>query len=77
MATKTEDVEIVKIVTFSEIHLYHCLCEVRGFKIVRRSCRKKEEFNKKGVLKNFEKLTEKHLCLSPTQVFFLSNLRFF
>ena len=27
-------------------------------------------FSKKGVLENFAKLTEKHLCPSPTQVFY-------
>ena len=27
-------------------------------------------FNKKSVLENFAKLTEKHVCPSPTQVFY-------
>ena len=55
MPTRTKYVEIVNIVTFSENLLHHCLCESRGFKIVRSSYRRKEDFNKKGVLKNFEK----------------------
>ena len=33
MPTRTKSVEMRKIVSNSEIHLHHCLCESRGFKI--------------------------------------------
>ena len=33
MPAKTKIVEMSKIVSNSEIHLHHCLCESRGFKI--------------------------------------------
>ena len=38
--TRTESVEMSKIVTVSEIHLHHCLWESRGFKIGRSSHRR-------------------------------------
>ena len=33
MPTRTKNTEVSKIVSNSEIHLHHCLCESRGFKI--------------------------------------------
>ena len=57
-----------RIVSDSEIHLHHCVCESRGFKIGRSNHQRCSV--KKGVLENFEKLTEKHLCPSPTRVFY-------
>ena len=71
MPTRTESAEMNKIVTNSEIHLRHYLCQPRGFK----NKYPPEVFNKKGVLlntffiENFTKLTGKHLRPSPTQVF--------
>ena len=69
MPTRTKDAEMSKIVSNSDIHLHHCLCESWGFKI----CFKKQTpkvFSKKGVLENFGKLTEKELCPSPTLAFY-------
>ena len=37
MPTRTNSVEMNKIVTNSEIHLHYCLCESRGFKTGRSS----------------------------------------
>ena len=68
MLTRTKSAEMSKIVIDSEIHLHHCLCKPRGFKIGRSNQRKCSV--KKGVLENFAKLTEKHLCPSPTRVFY-------
>ena len=56
------------IVSNSEIHLHHCLCESRGFKIRKSNYRRCSV--KKGILENFAKLTEKDLCPSPTLVFY-------
>ena len=56
------------IVSNSESHLHHCLCESRGFKIGKSNQRRCSV--KKGVLENFGKLTEKDLCPSPTLAFY-------
>ena len=61
--TRTKTVEMNKIVTNLEIQLHHFLRESNWKKQPR------EMFNKEGFLENFEKLTGKHLCPSPTQVF--------
>ena len=55
MPTRTKSVEMNLIVTNSEINLHNCLCESRGFKIGRSSQRRSSI--KKGVLKNFAKVT--------------------
>ena len=65
--TTAINAEMNKIVTNSENHLRHCLCESRGFKIGRSSHRRCSI--KKVFLKIFAKKTGKHLCLS-TQVSF-------
>ena len=57
MPTKTKNAERNKFVSNSEIHLDHCLCESRGFKIAKKQ--PPEVFSKKTVLENFTKLTEK------------------
>ena len=49
MLTRTKIVEMSKVVSNSEIHVYHCLCESRGFKIGRskhRRCSVKKAFLK-------------------------------
>ena len=51
MPTRTKSVEMSKIVISSEIHLHHCLCESRGFKLGRsnhRRCLVKKMFLKFG-----------------------------
>ena len=40
MLTRTKSAEMNKIVTNSEIHFHHCLCESRGFKTGRSSQRR-------------------------------------
>ena len=40
MLIRTKSVEMNKIVTNSEIHLHHCLCESRGFETGRSSHRR-------------------------------------
>ena len=68
MPTRTKSVEINKILINSEIRLQHCLCETSCFKTGRNSywrCSIKKLFLKIV----FAKLTEKHLCPCPTQVF--------
>ena len=58
MPTRTKSVEMSKIVSNSEIHLHHCLCESRGFKIGRsnhRRCSVKKVFLK--ILQNCQKRT--------------------
>ena len=67
MPTRTKSVEINKILTNSEIRLHHCLCESSCFKTGRNSHRRCSI--KKLFLKILQKLTEKHLCPYPTQVF--------
>ena len=55
---RAKSVEMRKIVSNSEIHLHHCLCESRGFKIGRnnhRRCSKKKAFLK--ILQNWQKST--------------------
>ena len=61
MLTRTKNAEMSKRVSNSEIHLHHCLCESKGFE---------KKVQKKRVLENFAKLTEKTLCLNPTLVFY-------
>ena len=49
MTTRTKNAEMSKIVSNSEIHLHHCLCESRGFKIGKskhRRCSVKKVFLK-------------------------------
>ena len=56
--TRTKSIEMSKIVSNSEIHLHHCLCEFRGFKIGRsnhRMCSVKKVFFK--ILQIWEKNT--------------------
>ena len=56
--TRTNSAEMSKIVSNSEIHLHHCLCESRGFKIGRsnhRRCSVKKVFLK--ILQNWQKIT--------------------
>ena len=58
MPTRTKIVELSKIVSNSEIHLHHCLCKSRGFKIGRsyhRRCSIKQVFLK--ILENWQKNT--------------------
>ena len=74
MPTRTKTVGMSRIVSDSEIHLHHCVCESRGFKIGRSNHQRCSV--KKGVLENFEKLTEKHLCPSPTRVFYCLFTKF-
>ena len=72
MPTCTKNAEMSKIVSNLKIHLHHCLCESRGFKVGKSNhqrCSVKE-----GVLENFAKLTEKDLCSIPTLGFLLSVL---
>ena len=74
MPTRTNSVEMNKIVTNSEIHLHYCLCESRGFKTGRSShqgCSIKKVFLK--LLQNWQ---ESVLSESNTG-FFLSVLRNF
>ena len=66
MPTRTKNAEMSKIVSNSEIHLHHCLCESSGFKIGKSNHRRCSV----SVLGNFAKLTEKNLCPSPTLVFY-------
>ena len=40
MPARTKNAEMSKIVSNSEIHLDHCLCESRGFKIGKSNHRK-------------------------------------
>ena len=68
MSTRTKNVEMRKIMSNSEIHLHHCLCESRGFKIGKS--KPPGVLSKKGILENFAKLTEKDLRLSPTLAFY-------
>ena len=52
MPPRTKSVEMSKILTNSETHLHHCLCESRGFNTGRRSHRR---FSiKKVFLKNLQ-----------------------
>ena len=67
MPSRTKSLGMKKIVTNSEIHLHHCLCESRGFTCEKQS---PKVFNKKGVPENFAGLAGKNLCPSPTKVFF-------
>ena len=67
MLTRTKNAEMSKRVSNSEIHLHHCLCESRGFEIGKSDHRR---CSVKSALENFEKLTEKNLCPSPTLVFY-------
>ena len=56
--TRTKSVETSKIVSNSKIHLHHCLCESRDFKIGRsnhRRCSVKQVFLK--ILQNQQKST--------------------
>ena len=69
MPSRTKNAEMSKIVSNSEIHLDHCLCESSGFKIGKSNHRRCSV--KKSVLENFTKLTEKDLCPSPTLVYYL------
>ena len=49
MPTRTKNAEISNIVSNSEIHLHHCLCESGGFKIgksIHRRCSVKKVFLK-------------------------------
>ena len=58
MPNRTKSVEMSKIVSNSEIHLHHCLCESRGFTIGRsnrRRCSVKKVFLK--ILQNWQKRT--------------------
>ena len=58
MPTRTKSVEMSKIVSNSEIHLHHCLCESRGFKIGKSNhqrCSVKKVFLK--ILQNWQKKT--------------------
>ena len=59
-ANWTNSVEMTKIVTNSEIDLQHWPCESRGFKIGSHQ----RGSIKKVFLKNFSKLSGKHLCPS-------------
>ena len=62
MPITTKCVEMMKVVTNSEIDLQHCPCESRGFKIGRTS---HQRFSiNKVLLNSFSKSTGKHLCLS-------------
>ena len=61
MPTGTKSVEMNKIVTNSEMHLHHCLCESRGFNWKKQA---PEAFNKTSVSE-------------PDAGFFLSVLRNF
>ena len=62
MPTRTKNVKMNQAVTNTEIYLHSCLCESRGIKVGRSSHRRCSI--KTGVLKNFAKLTGKHLCQS-------------
>ena len=56
MSTRTKSVEMSKIVSNSEIHLHHCLCEPSDFKIGRSNhqrCSVKKVFLK--ILQNWQK----------------------
>ena len=58
MPTRTKNAEMSKIASNSEIHLDHCLCESRGFKIGKsnhRRCSVKKVFLK--ILQNWQKRT--------------------
>ena len=58
MPNRTKNVEMSKIVSISEIHLHHCLCESRGFTIWRSNhqrCSVKKVFLK--ILQNWQKRT--------------------
>ena len=58
MLTRTKNAEMSKRVSNSEIHLHHCLCESRGFKIGKsnhRRCSVKKVFLK--ILQNWQKRT--------------------
>ena len=58
MPTIAKSVEMSKIVMNSEIHLHHCLCEFRGFKIGKSNhwrCSVKNVFLK--ILQNWQKRT--------------------
>ena len=75
MPTRTKSVEINKILNNSEIRLYHCHCESSCFETARNSHRRCSV--KKIALENFAKLTGKHLCPCPTQVFSRQCYQFF
>ena len=65
MPTRTKNAEMSKIVSNSEIHLDHCLCESRGFKIGKshhRRCSVKTVFL--NILQNRQKKTCVRVCNS-------------
>ena len=65
-----------KIVSNSEeICLHHCLCESSGYKTGKSNHQR--VFSKKGILENFEKLTEKDLRPSSTRIFYRQFYKIF
>ena len=67
MPTRTKNAEMSKIVSNSEIHLHHCLCESSGFKIGKSNhqrCSVKKVYLK--ILQNWQKST----MSMPTLVFY-------
>ena len=67
MPTRTKSVEMRKIVSNSEIHLHHCLCESRGFKTGRSNHRR---CSVKNVFLKFCKIEKKASVPKPTIVFY-------
>ena len=58
---------MINIVSSSEIHL-HLYLWISGLENWKKQ--PLEMFSKKCVFENFAKLTEKHLCPSPTRIFY-------
>ena len=71
MPTRTKSVEMSKIVSNSEIHLHHCLCESRGFKTGRSN------HQRCSVKKMFLKVNRKGPVPESNMGFLLSVLRNF